>query len=498
MSRPDPEDGGGARRFPAPDSSPAGRSSVERKAARGFVLTLGAQVARTVIALGSAALLARLLGPEPYGLFSMVTVVTGFLFVFNEVGLSLATIQKETLEDTELNSLFWLQLALSSVVAVVACAASPALAWFYGEPRLTGMTIAMAPAFVMMGVYSQPRALLRRALEYRTVATIEVMAALLAAVLAAVVALQGGRHWALVMQLLAQYFVLLVGFSWSCRWRPSRPRIERSVLPHVEFGRHFFGHRVLEYVAVALDRALLGAFFGPTTLGLYERASSLLAAPMSQMAQPMTMVLVPALSRLQSDPAAFRDLFIRYFRVLAWFTLPLMGFLVGSSREVVGVLLGPKWHAAVEIFAVAAVGAALAPLAATRSWLLLPLGRTRTMWRLGVAMFPLLIIAVAVAAPRGAVPVAASRSIWTVLLACVGLGVAAKGTLVAAPQLLRVVAAPALTGIGLALTCHWASSASGGEPLAGLLRQAAVAVVWTGLAIVVSGDLRRVRESVSQ
>ena len=80
--------------------------------------------------------LARLLSPGDYGLLGMVTVITGLFAMFSDLGLSTAVVQKQDLSSRELSSVFWFNLGLASVVALLIAACSPLAARFYSQPKI--------------------------------------------------------------------------------------------------------------------------------------------------------------------------------------------------------------------------------------------------------------------------------------------------------------------------------------------------------------------------
>ena len=138
-------------------------------------------------------MLARLLTPADFGLIAMIAVVTGFVEMFKDAGLSVATVQRATVTHAQASTLFWINVALSLAVTLVVAALAPAIAWFYDEPKLTAITLALSATIVFGGLAVQHQALLRRRMEFGRLAFIEI-ASLAAGVVTAV--LMAGRGWA--------------------------------------------------------------------------------------------------------------------------------------------------------------------------------------------------------------------------------------------------------------------------------------------------------------
>src|SRR5262249_2116701 len=81
-------------------------------------------------------IMARLLDPKDFGLVAMVTAVTGLYGLFTSAGLSTVTVQRQTITNDQISTLFWINILVGSVLAFVCLLTAPVLVWFYDEPRL--------------------------------------------------------------------------------------------------------------------------------------------------------------------------------------------------------------------------------------------------------------------------------------------------------------------------------------------------------------------------
>ena len=94
-----------------------------RTAARGTAVTLLGQWSGFVMQTLSVVVLARLLTPHDYGIVTGVLVLTGLAELLKDLGLGAATIQRRDLTETQLNSLFWVNLGLGILTAALVAAA---------------------------------------------------------------------------------------------------------------------------------------------------------------------------------------------------------------------------------------------------------------------------------------------------------------------------------------------------------------------------------------
>jgi PST family polysaccharide transporter len=123
------------------------------------------------------------------------------------------------------------------------------------------------------------------------------------------------------------------------------------------------------------DSLLIGRFFGAAAIGLYSRGSILLMRPVQQFIIPINAVLVPALSRIQSQHDRYRRTFLQVFEAVALVDFLLTGLFLALSYPVTLAVLGPKWEGAVVIFAGFTMAALAYPLFAASAWLFASQGR---------------------------------------------------------------------------------------------------------------------------
>jgi Polysaccharide biosynthesis protein len=120
--------------------------------------------------VGCLMVLARLLGPKDFGLVGMVAAFTGLLVCFRDFGLSAAAVQRDTVTKEQLSTLFWVNIAFGALLALIVVAMAPAIAAFYQEPQLFGVTTVLALGFLFNSAGVQHAALLQRQMRFTVLA----------------------------------------------------------------------------------------------------------------------------------------------------------------------------------------------------------------------------------------------------------------------------------------------------------------------------------------
>jgi PST family polysaccharide transporter len=432
------------------------QEGLRERSVSGAFFTLLTQWLKFVLHLGSLYVLARILTPGDFGLIGMVTAVTGLILHFKDMGLSAATVQRDKVSHDQVSTLFWINVALSTTIMLIAAAISPLIARFYNEPRLTWITLALAGGFLISGLGMQHMAVLSRQMRFRALALIEVASQAAAVAAALLLAGLGAGYWALVGQQLVLATGIVAGAWLACGWRPGPPRRGAGVRPMIRFGGNLTGFGLVNYFARHLDDVLIGRFWGAGALGLYTKAYGLLLMPLNQVNFPVARIAIPTLSRLQDQLERHRRFYLKALRLIALATMPLVATMWVLSREVVLIVLGPQWTGAAELFSVMAVAAFVQPALNTSGWVYVSLGQANRMARWGALWALLYCASFVIGLPWGAWGVALAYTIAVYALALPGIWAALRFSAIGIGDFLQAVARPATLGLVIA-AAGWAA-----------------------------------------
>jgi PST family polysaccharide transporter len=396
-------------------------NDLTRHTVRGGAATMTAQAVKFVLQLGSTVILARLLTPDDFGVVGMVMAFVAIGLQFKDLGLSTATIQRDDIEHDQVSMLFWINMLLGLVFAAVIAALAPVLGYFYGDPRVVSITLAFALLFLFGGLTVQHQALLRRQMRFIVLAGIEVLGLAVGIGAAIVAALLGLSYWALVAMHVGNALVLAAGVWIACGWRPSMPRRGVELRSIVLFGANISGYTLLSQVRRNIDKALIGWRWTAADVGLYSKAYQLLLLPIQQINAPVSAVAVPTLSRLQNDPERYAKVYYKLLKTVSYMTMPLVATMIVFAPEVIHIVLGPQWTAAVPIFSILGIIAFLQPIVNTNGWILVSLNQADRLLKWGAISTPLIALAFVCGLPWGASGVALAYAIVFFLLVIPGM-----------------------------------------------------------------------------
>src|SRR5438034_9609196 len=136
-------------------------ADLKRKSVVGGVAAVSAQGAKFVVQTATMMVWVRLLSPEDFGLQGMVVGVTGFLALFRDAGLGMATVQRLEVTHEQTSTLFWINVAVGAILAALCAALAPALIALYHEPRLYWVSVVSGGTLILIRLSSPHSSLLR-------------------------------------------------------------------------------------------------------------------------------------------------------------------------------------------------------------------------------------------------------------------------------------------------------------------------------------------------
>lgn len=373
--------------------------------------TLASQVGSTLANLVGLYFLARLVTPAEFGLVAKVTAAVGLVSVLGDFGLAVATIQSKEINENQLSSLFWFNLLAAFCVALTICLCSFPIAAFYEDERVIGMCLALALNIAIVGAGVQHAAILSRGMKFQAIGWLEFASVVFGLISAVTMARFGAGYWSLLVQLIARSSFKTIGYWLTSGFIPILILRGTGVRRMLKIGGNFTASKFVNYLSRNGDNILIGKFCGEADLGHYSKAYSLLLLPMQQMVAPMNRVAVPALSRLQSDPARYRAFFRNGVSIALAFQIPVAAFAAIAGREIILAFLGPDWQASIPIFYALIPNLLMATTAPATQWVYLSRGDTTRLLKNVLANSTLVLLSFAIGISFGAVGVAIAFSI---------------------------------------------------------------------------------------
>ena len=427
---------------------------LKHKVIRGGFAKAFAQGINLVLRMGSLMVLARLLAPKDFGLVGMVMAFTGVLNLFRDFGLSTASVQRGHVTDDQISTLFWINIFVGAVLALILAGMAPFVAVFYHEPRLVWVSVILATSFIFNGAGVQHTALLERQMRFTALAGIDIISLVVSTAIGIGMAVTGFGYWALVASAVILPLVSTVCLWFATGWKPGKIHLHDEVHSMLRFGGAFTLINLIVYVGYNLEKVLLGRYWGASALGLYGRAYQLINLPTENLNSAFWGVAFSGLSRVRDEPERFRSYFLRGYSLVLALTIPITIAAALFAHDLILVLLGPKWNDVAAIFRLLAPTILIFALINPLAWLTFSLGMIGRNLKIVLVLAPLVITGYVLGLPYGPRGVAIGYSALMTIWAVPHIAWCVHGTVISLRDIFVAASKPFVSGIvagGLAL-----------------------------------------------
>ena len=355
--------------------------------------------------------IARVLSPNDYGIFSMALLYLGLLALVTEFGIGTAVITIRNLSSQQIKQLNTISILLGTIGFLLTAAAAYPLGRFFHSPELPAVLIVMALGFIISSFQSVPNALLQRDLRFKLISGIELSKSISTVVVMLPLAFWGARYWTLVAGSLVGTCVS-AGLTLAFRKHGFAFPDWKELGHAIRYSWQVLVARLGWYGYSNSDFLVAGRVLGSVVLGYYTLAWNLATMPIDKLTTMVGSVTPGIYSAAQEDLAALRRYLLKPTELLSLVLFPVMAGLALVANLAVPLVLGAKWHDAILPLQLLSVYACVRSIMPLFGQILLVTGDSRfVMWTnvLSAILFP---AAFFVASRWGAIGIAAA---WVIV-----------------------------------------------------------------------------------
>ncbi|MCA1495214.1 MULTISPECIES: lipopolysaccharide biosynthesis protein [unclassified Bradyrhizobium] len=289
------------------------------------------------------ALLARLLDPYAFGIFTLAQIVFTLLATLTAAPFNNYVIQQHDLDEDALDTLFWTNLVLCVAIAALIWVSADAYAVLMNAPGAAAPLQCLGIALPVEALATIHLARSLREFGHKIVAIRTLVSTLLGGGLAVLAAYNGLGIWSLILQVWMTSLSNAVSSWLFSRWAPRFRFSWFALRPFLPFCVGVMTSQLLWLILLRIPEVILGRVWGPASVAHYRVGWRLTEAISTAILQPLAGVALPVFSRLKGDPAKFEDAYARFLNIAAIALLPSLLGLTITAKEVVPLLFGPNW-----------------------------------------------------------------------------------------------------------------------------------------------------------
>ena len=301
--------------------------------------------------------LARLLSPKDFGLMAMANVILRFGSYFSQMGIGTAIIQKKKLDDEDIITAYLTTFVISTLFCILIIIMAPLAEILFHNSEIVNIVRIMSLSFIFSSVSTISISILRKTFQFKLLGTLDFVSFLFGnTLLAILLASLGFGVWSLVIASIAHSLLLLVLTTYYIKKNITFAKFSlNSAKLLLNYGGKYSFSSFLEFLTYSSDTMIIGYYFTPTLLGIYNRATLLVQLPSQLISANLIKVLFPSLNELRLE----KERFIKYHQTI---TLILGSILFGmclfisiNAREIVLIVLGDRWLGCIDILKVFAL-----------------------------------------------------------------------------------------------------------------------------------------------
>lgn len=350
--------------------------SLKDKTVKGMGWSAMENVTRLGVTFVVSIMLARLLSPEEYGLIGILTI---FIAIFNAIvdsGFTNALIRKQDATDTDYSTVFYTNLVLSVILAVILfCCAKP-IAIFFERTELVSLTQVMSSVVVINALAIVQRARTTKAIDFKTQTKITVISSIGSGAIGIAIASMGYGVWSLVGQQISNQLLSTIFFWIYNKWIPKLIFSWASFKEMWTFGSKLLASGLIDTAWKEVYQVVIGKCYSPASLGLYTRAKQFADLCSSNLTSVVQRVSYPVLSSIQDDRIRLKSAYQRVIKATMLPTFVLMLGMAACAESMIQVLIGEQWLECVPMLQIICTYGMLYPLHALNLNMLQVQGRS--------------------------------------------------------------------------------------------------------------------------
>ena len=290
-----------------------------------------------------SAILARLLLPEDFGVFGIAVIVTGFLTLLNELGLTAAIVQRKEIYQSHLSTAFWINLFSSITLCTLTFILAPVIANIFNKDSVEPVIKVLSFGLVLGAFSTVHRALLTKHLDFKRLAFAELGGQVGFGVIAIILALKGYGVWSFVAGALFRIAAQSVLLWVFLHWVPAIQLSFHNLRQLLNFGLNLTGSNIVGYFNNNVDYLLVGKILGTSALGFYTLAYELAIFPTKKISSIVSRVAFPSFAIIQDEDYRLRHGYLKVISYISFLTFPLLSGLMVLSPKFIVAVYGAKW-----------------------------------------------------------------------------------------------------------------------------------------------------------
>lgn len=299
--------------------------------------------------------LARILAPENFGEIAAIQIIIGIADLFWQLGIGPALVRKKDVSLIDIETASSINIIMGVLLFLIINITANFLSSSI-QISSTLMLRAYSLVFIFHSLGATSMALAQKRGKFKNISIITIISMFTYGIVTIILGFANFGTWAIIIGTIFQSIITASLYQILIPIKPSFRINKHAFNEMIFFGGGFTLSRVFAYMANQADYFMINRTMNKEKLGLYSKAYQILLTPVSVIGETIDFVLFPLLSNTQDDLIKLKRIFLNVTFLVLTTSIPITITMYFYSYDIILLLLGDKWTAAVEILKALIIG----------------------------------------------------------------------------------------------------------------------------------------------
>ncbi|MDU3075543.1 MAG: lipopolysaccharide biosynthesis protein, partial [Mixta calida] len=306
--------------------------------------------------------LARILGPEAFGIVALMMVFISIGQVFVDGGILVSLVRQESCSEDDYSTAFYFNVGVGFFAfLMLVCIAHP-VAKFYNDSKVSYMLMTLGLSLIFNSLSIVQKARLTKTLDFKAQAKASICSVFLSGILSIILAFNNYGAWALVYQYVLMSFLNTSMLYFFSPWLPKGNFAKDSFKQLFGFSYKLLISGLIDSCYKNIYPVIIGKYFSSAQVGFFNQARQLSSIPAMTLTLIIQRVTFPVLSKVQKNHEELDSNYLLMLKIATATIFPVMLGISLVSDSLIWVILGKEWQESISYLAILSFAFAFYPI----------------------------------------------------------------------------------------------------------------------------------------
>lgn len=314
-----------------------------KKAVSGFSWQTIMKIGAALISLAKISVLARLLSPDDFGLFSLTVITLGLSEAAAQTGINITILQSKRSTAYFIDTAWVISIARGFVIAIMMILMGFGLSYYFNRPQLISLVALTSLVPVIKGFINPYIISLRKNFKFFKDSLYRLSLVLAEGTFAIVLGLLLKSVSAMIWSMIGAAIIeVIISFTFF-KLKPQFKYLNSRAQVIFESAKWLSLSSLMGYLNDNLDDFIIGKLFGTYKLGLYHNAYALTHKLNYDLARSVHHGTLPVYTQIADDSRRLKRATLKTFGFTSLLLLATSIPILLFPEFLVNLILGPRW-----------------------------------------------------------------------------------------------------------------------------------------------------------